>query len=68
MNGECSVYVIEEYLVQSFGGKPEGRRLVLRPRLRWHYIIKEVEWEDIRCVLHQDIDQCQVLVNLLMNL
>jgi hypothetical protein len=64
MSGECSMYGTEEYLVQSLGGKLEDKRLVWRPRHRWHdnikVSLKEAEWEDVSCVLlHQDVDQCQ---------
>jgi len=35
-----STYVGEEKCIQGFGGKPEGKRLLERPRRRWEDIMK----------------------------
>jgi hypothetical protein len=54
-------------------GKPEGKRPLGRPRLRWVDNIKmdlrEIGWDDIDWIgLAQDRDQWKVLVNTAMNL
>jgi hypothetical protein len=54
-------------------GKPEGKRSLGRPRLRWVNIIKielrEIGWEAMdRIDLAQDRDQRRALVNKVMNL
>jgi hypothetical protein len=40
MSGACGMYVGEERCIQSFGGKPERKRSLGRPRRRWEYNIK----------------------------
>jgi hypothetical protein len=54
-------------------GKPEGKRPLGRPRLRWVDNIKmdlrEIGWDDIDWIdLAQDRDQRRALVNTVMNL
>ena len=54
-------------------GKPEGKRPLGRPRLRWEDNIKmdhqEVGWRGMGWIdLAQDRDRWQALVNALMNL
>jgi hypothetical protein len=54
-------------------GKPEGKRLLGRPRRRWEKNIKmdpqEVKCGDIDWIdLAQDRDRWRVLVNVVMNL
>jgi hypothetical protein len=54
-------------------GKPEGKRPLGRPRLRWVDNIKmelrEIGWGDMDWIdLIQDRDQWRVLVNTAMNL
>jgi hypothetical protein len=54
-------------------GKPEGKRLVGRPRRRWMDDIKmdpgEVGWGDVDWIgLAQDRDKWRALVNTVMNL
>jgi hypothetical protein len=54
-------------------GKPEGKRLLGRPRLRWVDNIKmnllEIVWGGVDWSgLAQDRDKCRALVNLVMNL
>jgi hypothetical protein len=36
----CSTYGREEECIQSFVGKPEGKRPLVRPRTRWEDNIK----------------------------
>jgi hypothetical protein len=54
-------------------GKPEGNRLLGRPRRRWVDSIKmdlgEIGWDGMDWIeLAQDRDQCRALVNTVMNL
>jgi hypothetical protein len=54
-------------------GKPEGKRLLARPRHRWVDNIRmdlgEVGWGDVdRIGLVQDRDKWRALVNVVMNL
>jgi hypothetical protein len=54
-------------------GKPEGMRLLGRPRHRWEDNIKmdlrEIGWEGVNWMhLAQDRDQWWVLVNIVTNL
>jgi hypothetical protein len=54
-------------------GKPEGRRPLRRPRLRWVDIIRtdlgEIGWGGVYWVsLAQDRDKWRALVNAVMNL
>jgi hypothetical protein len=54
-------------------GKPEGKRLLIRPRHRWedNIIIDlgQVRWESVDWIyLIQDRDQWRVLVNTVINL
>jgi hypothetical protein len=41
----------EEKCIEALVGRPEGKRLLTRPRRRWEYNIKinlkELEWEDV---------------------
>jgi hypothetical protein len=53
--------------------KPEGKRLLGRPRCRWVDNIKidlrEKEWDGMNWIeLAQDRDRCRALVNTAMNL
>jgi hypothetical protein len=54
-------------------GKPEGKRLLGKPRRRWVDNIKmdlgEIGWDDMDWIdLAQDRDQWRALVNTMMNL
>jgi hypothetical protein len=54
-------------------GKPEGKRLLGRPRRRWVDNIKmdlrEVGWDGVDCIdVAQNRDQWTALVNTVMNL
>jgi hypothetical protein len=56
-----------------FVGKPEGKRLLGRPRRRWAYNIKmdlrEIGWDVMDWIdLAQDRDQWKALVNTVMKL
>jgi hypothetical protein len=50
MGGTCSTYGREERRIQDFGGKPDGKRPLGRPRLRLQDNIKmerQIEWEGL---------------------
>jgi hypothetical protein len=48
-------------------GKPEGRRLLGKPRRRWLDLV-EMEWGDVGWIrLAQDRDKWRALVNAVMN-
>ena len=73
MGGPCGVHGGGERCAQGSGGKPEGKRQMGRPRLRWEDNIKldiqEVgggcgDWME----LPQYRDMWRVLVNTVMNL
>jgi hypothetical protein len=54
-------------------GKPEGKRLLGRPRRRWVHDIKmdfrEIDWDGMDWIdLAQDRDQPRALLNTVMNL
>jgi len=42
MGGACSTYRGEERRIQGFGGKPERKRPLGRPRRRWGTLLKWV--------------------------
>jgi len=48
MGGTCSPYGGGEGRVQGCGGKPEGRRPLVRPRRRWEDIIK-MDLQEVGC-------------------
>jgi hypothetical protein len=48
MGGTCSAYEGWEWHVQGFGGKPEGRRPLGRPRSRWEVNIK-MDLQEVGC-------------------
>jgi hypothetical protein len=73
MDGKRSKYGREERCIQGFGGKPEGKRPLGRPRRRWEdniqmYILKVgcggMDWID----LAQNRDRWRALVNEVKNL
>jgi hypothetical protein len=56
-----------------WGGKPEGKRPLGRPRCRWvDYIkmdLRKIGWCGMDCIdLAQDKDQWRALVNMVLNL
>jgi len=73
MGGACSTYGGEERRIQGFGGKPEGKRPLGRPRRRWENNIK-MDFQDLGCggmdwiELAQDSDRWRALVNMVMYL
>ena len=71
MGGACSVYGGEERRIQGFGGKPEGRRPLGRPRRRWEGNIK-MDLQEVECMdwieLAEDRDRWRALVNGLMSI
>ena len=72
MGGACSAYGGEERCIQGFGGKPEGKRPLGRPRRRWKDNIKmELEEVGRGCgdwmELVQDRDRWRALVSAVMN-
>jgi hypothetical protein len=40
MGGACSPYGELESRIEVFGGKPEGKRTIKRPRYRWEDILR----------------------------
>jgi hypothetical protein len=63
----------EERCIQCLVVKPEGRRTLVRPGLKWEHNIKtdlqEVEWRSMKWIdLAQGRDRWRALVNALMNL
>jgi len=48
MGGACSVYGGEERRIQGFGGEPEGKRPLVRPRGRWEDNIK-MDLQEVGC-------------------
>jgi len=71
MGGTYSAYGGKEKRVRDFGGKPEGKRPLGRPRRRWENNIKmdlrEVGCGDMDWIeLAQDRERWQALVNAIM--
>ena len=73
MGWTCSTYGGEERRIHGLVGKPEGKRLLGRPRLRWEDNVK-TDLQEVRCggmdwiELAQDRDRWRALVNAVMNL
>ena len=73
MGGACGAYGRGERRIQGLVGKPEGKRPLGRPRLRWEDNIKmdlqEVEYRGMDWIeLTQDRDRWRALVNAVMNI
>jgi hypothetical protein len=69
----CCTHEREEKNVQDFGVKPEGKRPLGRPRLRWEdgirMDLKEIGLGVVDWIkLAQDRDRWQAVVNAVMNL
>ena len=73
MGGTCSIYGESRGVYRVLLGKPEGKKPLGTPRLRWENIIKMnlqdvgfecMDWIDVA----QDRDRWQALVNAVMNL
>ena len=72
MGGTCGTYLGRERCAQGFGGEPEVRRPLGRPRCRWEDNIKmDLEEVGRGCgdwmELAQDRDRWQALVSTVMN-
>ena len=72
MGGACSAYGERRGVYRVLVGKPEGKRLLWRPRCRWEDNIKmdlqEVGCGDIDWIeLAQDRDRWRALVNVVIN-
>jgi hypothetical protein len=69
----CSAFGVEERSIQGFGGEPEGKRPLRKPRSRWEDNIK-MALQEVGCggmdwiELAQDRDRWRALVNAVMNL
>jgi hypothetical protein len=73
MGGACGALGGGEGCIQHFGGRPEGRRPLGRPRRRWEDNIKmdlrEIGFDDVDWIhWAQDRDCWQALVNILTSL
>jgi hypothetical protein len=73
MGGECSTNGEKRYAYWILVGKPEGNRLLRRPRSRWVDNIKmdlrEIGWDGVYWIdIPQDREQWRPLVNTVLNL
>ena len=72
MGGTCGTYGGRERRAQSFGGKPDGKRRLGRPRRRWEDNTK-IDLEEVGrgygdwMVLAQERDRWRGLVSTVMN-
>ena len=73
MDWACGAYGYEEGVYRVLVGKPEGKRLLWRPRRRWVDNIR-TDLQEVGCVymdwigLAQDMDRWRKLVSAVMNL
>ena len=73
MGGACSTYGERRGIYRVLVGKPEGKKLLGRPRRRWKDNI-QTDFEEMECggtdwiELAQDRDRWRALVNAVMNL
>jgi hypothetical protein len=73
MSGACSTNGEKRDACRLLVGKPEGKRLVGRPRRRWADNIRmdlgEIRWSDVEWIgLAQDKNRWRDLVNSVLNL
>jgi len=72
MGGACRTCCGEERCVKGFGGKPEGKRPLGRPRHRWEDLLRRILEKvdgDMNCIdLAEDKDRWRAFVNAVMNL
>jgi hypothetical protein len=73
VGGACGTHGRGEKSVQGFGGKPEGRRPLGRPRRRWEDGVRtDLREIGLGCVdwirLAQDRDRWRAVVSAVMNL
>ena len=73
VGGACSTYWVWRGVYRILVGKPEGKRLLGRPRRRWEDNIK-IDHQEVGCggmdwiELAQDRDRWRALVTAVMNL
>jgi hypothetical protein len=73
MGGSCSTNGEKRNAYRLLVGKPEGKRLLGRPRRRWVDNIRmdlgEVGWGDVDWIgLAKDRNRCRAVVNSVLNL
>jgi hypothetical protein len=73
MGGACSTYGEKRGAYRILVGRPEGRRPLERPRLRWEdnikMVLEDVGWVGMDWIeLSQDRDRWRAVVNAVMNL
>jgi hypothetical protein len=73
MRGACSTYERDEKCIEYFGRKSKRKRPLLRLGCKGEDNIRidlgEISWEVVDWIrVAQDRDQCQALVNMVMNL
>jgi hypothetical protein len=73
MDGACSTDVEKNNVIGYWWRKPEGKRPLGRPRLRWVHNIKtdlgRIEWASVDWISSsQDRDKWRALVNSMINL
>jgi len=67
IGGACSTYWDKRNVHGILVGKPEGKRLLARPRRRWEYNIKMVIKIQNWIHLAKNWDTCEAVVCMVMN-